>query len=96
MFDLSSTRGFKTYIKTARSILESNWTGFYTKPSPSLYKLNRGLVDYRALKASAEYHHYQEECAGLRAFEPATLTSDDQKLENIGVEYLFYDWNLNH
>lgn len=32
-----STRGFKEYMKAARSILEGNWTGAYTKPSPRLY-----------------------------------------------------------
>jgi hypothetical protein len=28
---------FKKYVDQARSILEQNWTGEYTKPSPSLY-----------------------------------------------------------
>lgn len=32
-----STRGFKEYVKIARQILDRNWTGSYTKPSPSLY-----------------------------------------------------------
>jgi hypothetical protein len=32
-----STRGFKEYIKIAKGILRTNWTGSYTKPAPGLY-----------------------------------------------------------
>ena len=37
MFDFFSTKGFKNYVKQARKVLDGNWTGRYTKPSPSLY-----------------------------------------------------------
>jgi len=37
MLSYFSTRGFRNYIKEAKQILAGNWTGFYTKPSPSLY-----------------------------------------------------------
>jgi len=29
--------GFKEYVRTAKQILDGNWTGSYTKPSPGLY-----------------------------------------------------------
>jgi hypothetical protein len=32
-----STRGFRNYVKAAKKILDENWTGSYTKPSPRLY-----------------------------------------------------------
>ncbi|NIR15821.1 MAG: hypothetical protein GWN86_18585, partial [Desulfobacterales bacterium] len=32
-----STRGFRNYVKAAKKILDNNWTGSYTKPSPRLY-----------------------------------------------------------
>ena len=37
MLNYFSARGFREYIKVARGILDGNWTGFYTKPSPRLY-----------------------------------------------------------
>jgi hypothetical protein len=37
MLSYFSTRGFRNYIKEAKQILAGNWTGSYTKPSPSLY-----------------------------------------------------------
>jgi len=37
LFGDYSTRGFKEYVKVAKGILEDNWTGSYTKPSPGLY-----------------------------------------------------------
>jgi hypothetical protein len=37
MLSYFSTRGFKEYLKVAKQILNGNWTGSYTKPSPSLY-----------------------------------------------------------
>ncbi|NNG07692.1 MAG: glycoside hydrolase, partial [Desulfobacteraceae bacterium] len=37
MLSYFSTKGFKNYLKVAKKILDSNWTGSYTKPSPSLY-----------------------------------------------------------
>ena len=37
MFDFFSTKGFKNYVKQAQKILDGNWTGHYTKPSPTLY-----------------------------------------------------------
>ena len=37
MFDFFAEKGFRKYLKEARRILDVNWTGRYTKPSPSLY-----------------------------------------------------------
>ncbi|MBW2142537.1 MAG: hypothetical protein JRG97_16020, partial [Deltaproteobacteria bacterium] len=37
MFEFFSTKGFKTYLKQAQKILDGNWTGHYTRPSPGLY-----------------------------------------------------------
>ena len=37
MLSYFSTRGFRNYLKLAKQILNGNWTGAYTKPSPSLY-----------------------------------------------------------
>lgn len=37
MFGYFSTKGFKKYLKRAKKILDENWTGSYTKPSPTLY-----------------------------------------------------------
>jgi len=37
LFEAFSTTGFKRYVKQARKILDRNWTGRYTRPSPSLY-----------------------------------------------------------
>jgi hypothetical protein len=37
MFGIFSTRGLKDYVREARQVLRKNWTGSYTKPSPSLY-----------------------------------------------------------
>ncbi len=37
MLNYFSTRGFREYIRVARQILDDNWTGSYTKPSPGLY-----------------------------------------------------------
>jgi hypothetical protein len=37
MFEFLSKTGFKKYQKQARKILDGNWTGSYTKPSPKLY-----------------------------------------------------------
>lgn len=37
MFEFFSTKGFKSYLKQAKGILAANWTGTYTRPSPSLY-----------------------------------------------------------
>jgi len=37
MFGYFSARGFKEYLKVAKQTLDGNWTGSYTKPSPSLY-----------------------------------------------------------
>ncbi|MFC1867539.1 DUF547 domain-containing protein [Thermodesulfobacteriota bacterium] len=37
MFGKFSTKGFKEYLKVARRILDGNWTGSFTKPSPDLY-----------------------------------------------------------
>jgi hypothetical protein len=37
MFGYFSTKGFNKYLKRAKKILDDNWTGSYTKPSPSLY-----------------------------------------------------------
>jgi hypothetical protein len=37
MFSFFATRGFKDYVKTARGVLDRNWMGAYTRPSPGLY-----------------------------------------------------------
>ncbi len=37
MLGLFATKGFKDYVGAARQVLRANWTGAYTKPSPSLY-----------------------------------------------------------
>ncbi|UCF57099.1 MAG: DUF547 domain-containing protein [Deltaproteobacteria bacterium] len=37
MLSYFSTKGFKNYLKVAKKILDGNWTGSYTKPSPRLY-----------------------------------------------------------
>jgi hypothetical protein len=53
-----STKGFKEYIKVAEQVLESNWTGSYTKPSPNLYphqwNWDSGFI------ATASAHHNQK------------------------------------
>jgi hypothetical protein len=37
VFEYFSTTGFKRYLKQAKKILDNNWTGSYTRPSPRLY-----------------------------------------------------------
>ncbi len=37
MWEFLFSRGFRRYINEAKNILEGNWTGSYTKPSPGLY-----------------------------------------------------------
>ena len=37
MFGLFATKGFKDYVKAARQVLKTNWTGAYTRPSSGLY-----------------------------------------------------------
>lgn len=37
MLELFAATGFRAYLKRARQVLDRNWTGGYTKPSPSLY-----------------------------------------------------------
>ncbi len=37
MLSYFSVKGFREYIRTAKQILDGNWTGSYTKPSPGLY-----------------------------------------------------------
>lgn len=37
MLGLFATKGFKDYVGAARQVLRANWTGAYTRPSPSLY-----------------------------------------------------------
>ena len=37
MFGYYPKTGFKEYVRTAKQILDGNWTGSYTKPSPGLY-----------------------------------------------------------
>ena len=37
MLGYLSNKGFKEYLRTAKQILDGNWTGSYTKPSQSLY-----------------------------------------------------------
>ena len=69
MFDFFPTKGFKNYVKQARKILDENWTGRYTKPSPRI-KSNTGASDQTPVRL--------------------------EHMDIIEVEYLFYDWNLNH
>jgi len=45
----------------------------------SFYDLNRGLVDYEAMKRSTEYDRYQGIAARLRAFDPESLSTPSQK-----------------
>ncbi|MBK5101655.1 MAG: DUF547 domain-containing protein [Desulfobacteraceae bacterium] len=58
MLSYFSTKGFKEYIKVAEQVLESNWTGSYTKPSPHLYphqwSWDSGFI------AIASAHHNQK------------------------------------
>ena len=60
MFEFFSTKGFKGYVKQARKILDGNWTGRYTKPSPTLYphqwNWDSGFM-------AIGYAHYNEERA---------------------------------
>ena len=60
MFDFFSTKGFKNYVKQAQKILDGNWTGSYTKPSPSLYphqwNWDSGFI-------AIGYAHYNEDRA---------------------------------
>ncbi len=60
MFDFFSTKGFKNYVKQAQKILDGNWTGRYTKPSPSLYphqwNWDSGFI-------AIGYAHYNEDRA---------------------------------
>lgn len=44
------------------------------------YDMHRGLVDYRAMRRSPEYFEYCELAAHLKDFDPACLTSREQKL----------------
>jgi hypothetical protein len=37
MLGLFATKGFKDHVGAARQVLRANWTGAYTRPSPSLY-----------------------------------------------------------
>ncbi len=43
------------------------------------YNLQKGLVDYKAMKKSTEYSKYQKISAGLRRFDPAGLSSTEEK-----------------
>ncbi len=43
------------------------------------YELGRGLVDYDAMRESPQYDHYQDNAASLRSFDPARLSSPDEK-----------------
>ena len=60
MFDLFSTTGFKSYTKKAQKILNSNWTGNYTKSAPRLYphqwSWDSGFI-------AIGYAHYNEDRA---------------------------------
>ena len=60
MFDFFSTKGFKNYVKQAQKILDGNWTGHYTKPSPTLYphqwNWDSGFI-------AIGYAHYNEDRA---------------------------------
>jgi hypothetical protein len=44
------------------------------------YDFHRGRVDYGAMKNSADYRYYQEVAAGLRSFDIASLSSEEEKL----------------
>lgn len=37
MIEFLTARGYRRWVKRARDILDRNWTGGYTKPSPALY-----------------------------------------------------------
>lgn len=60
MFNFFATKGFKDYVRKAQKILEGNWTGSYTKPSPGLYphqwNWDSGFI-------AIGYAHYNEDRA---------------------------------
>jgi hypothetical protein len=60
MFDFFSTKGFRSYTKQAQKILDSNWTGRYTRPAPNLYphqwSWDSGFI-------AIGYAHYNEDRA---------------------------------
>ena len=60
MFGHFSTRGFKEYLKVARQILDGNWTGSYTRPSPSLYPHQ---WNWDSAFIAIGYAHYNEKRA---------------------------------
>lgn len=118
MFGYFSTKGFNKYLKRAKKILDGNWTGSYTKPSPSLYphqwNWDSGFI-------AIGYSHYNQKRAEMELlslfnaqwpngmlpqivlkFIEERVDSDwkreflNENIDQVKVEYLFYDWNLNH
>jgi len=57
MFEYFSTKGFRKYVKQAKKILDGNWTGRYTKPSPSLYPHQ---WNWDSAFTAMGYAHYNE------------------------------------
>ena len=60
MLSYFSTRGFRKYLKLAKEILLGNWTGSYTKPSPSLYPHQ---WNWDSAFIAIGYAHYDQERA---------------------------------
>ncbi|MBW2324456.1 MAG: hypothetical protein JRF41_13280 [Deltaproteobacteria bacterium] len=56
MFEFFSTKGFKTYLKQAQKILDGNWTGHYTRPSPHQWNWDSGFI-------AIGYAHYNQDRA---------------------------------
>ncbi|MBW2641864.1 MAG: DUF547 domain-containing protein [Deltaproteobacteria bacterium] len=46
----------------------------------TFYDINRGRVDYRAMKNSSEYHQYKKLAAGLQHFDLVSLITKEEKL----------------
>jgi hypothetical protein len=64
-----STRGFKAYVKTAKRILDENWTGSYTKPSPRLYPHQWSWDSAFIATGYAHYHQKRAKEEILSLFE---------------------------
>jgi len=87
MFEFFSTKGFKGYVKQAQKILDGNWTGRYTKPSPGLYPhqwhwdsgfIAIGYAHYNEDRAMQEIrslfgHQWENGMVPQIAFNPETL-----------------------
>jgi hypothetical protein len=57
MMEFMNTRGYRRWVKKARDILDRNWTGHYTKPSPALYPHQ---WNWDSCFIAVGYAHYDE------------------------------------